>query len=208
MIILVVDEQIEIAATIPGDACFGQLPAAEHDAIDVGSTALDGVVMGPGCPSPVAAPVAAVSSINRLVIFSPLERSRASTSIESGDTVWPGFCVVCVAPFLSGLMSTSIPPNTLVIRAATISASGSLLLCPTEKRVEAICNNAIGSSAPGAFGPLAMLTPFCGEGAGPSDPDPASSGELMLNPTARLATTKRIWAGQPSSISNPGGKGP
>src|SRR3974377_671462 len=38
----IIDEQIEIAAAPPGDACLGQRPAAEHDAIDVGSTGLDG----------------------------------------------------------------------------------------------------------------------------------------------------------------------
>ena len=44
----------------------------------------------------------------------------------------------------------------------------------------------------GAFGPPAMLTPFCGGGAVPSDTEPASSGELMLKPTARLAIAKSL----------------
>src|SRR6516225_7426413 len=50
VIILVIDEQIEIAAAVPGDACLGQLPAVEHDSIGVGGPSLDGVVMGPGLP--------------------------------------------------------------------------------------------------------------------------------------------------------------
>jgi hypothetical protein len=82
-----------------------------------------------------------------------------------------------------------------MIRAATIRTSGSLASRPKARRSDDICNRAIGSSAVGAFGPLAMLTPFCGGGAVPSDTEPASTGKLKPNPTARLAIAESLPKG-------------
>jgi hypothetical protein len=40
------------------------------------------------------------------------------------------------------------------------------------------------------------LTPFWGDGAGPSDTEPAKSGGLMLNPMATLATAEKLTHGR------------
>src|SRR6516165_3974789 len=50
VIVFVVDKEIEIAVAIPGDTCFGQLAAAEHNTIDIGSTGLGSILMGLGLP--------------------------------------------------------------------------------------------------------------------------------------------------------------